>query len=162
MPQPASKYCVLGIKGGVGYSCPKLPNPLICFQTWTRLILHGICNFLLKLLMIWSLMVYILLFLYIYMHTWLPDYHLCSRIILTNQSNISARLISLWCSCIYVYTSLDWNMIIVAFFMSHRIMFQLWIGYLKSISFELANQYSCNISVPTYLSSVCFLHFLAV
>lgn len=101
MPQPASKYCVLGIGGG-GYSCPKLPNPLICFQTWTRLILHGICNFLLKLSMIWSLMVYILLFLYIYMHTWLPDYHLCSRIILTNQSNISARLISLWCSCIYV------------------------------------------------------------
>lgn len=87
MPQPASKYCVLGIRGG-GYSCPKLPNPLICFQTWTRLILHGICNFLLKLSMIWSLMVYILLS-YIFMHTWLPDYHLCSRIILTNQSNIS-------------------------------------------------------------------------
>lgn len=103
MPQPASKYCVLGIGGGGGYSCPKLPNPLICFQTWTRLILHGICNFLLKLLMIWSLMVYILLS-YIFMHTWLPDYHLCSRIILTNQSNISARLISLWCSCIYVHT----------------------------------------------------------
>lgn len=161
MPQPASKYCVLGIGGG-GYSCPKLPNPLICFQTWTRLILHGICNFLLKLSMIWSLMVYILLFLYIYMHTWLPDYHLCSRIILANQSNISARLISLWCSCIYVHTSLDWNMIIVAFFMSHKIMFQLWIGYLKSISFKLANHYSWNISVLTYLSSLWFLHFLAV
>lgn len=112
MPQPASKYCVLGIGGG-GYSCPKLPNPLICFQTWTRLILHGICNFLLKLSMIWSLMVYILLFLYIYMHTWLPDYHLCSRIILTNQSNISARLISLWCSCIYVHTVLNgtWSLL---------------------------------------------------
>lgn len=87
MPQPASKYCVLGIGGGE-YSCPKLPNPLICFQTWTRLILYSICNFLLKLSMIWSLMVYILLS-YIFMHTWLPDYHLCSRIILTNQSNIS-------------------------------------------------------------------------
>lgn len=86
MPQPASKYCVLGMGGG--YSCPKLPNPLICFQTWTRLILYSICNFLLKLSMIWSLMVYILLS-YIFMHTWLPDYHLCSRIILTNQSNIS-------------------------------------------------------------------------
>lgn len=88
MPQPASKYCVLGIGGGGGYSCPKLPNPLICFQTWTRLILHGICNFLLKLSMIWSLMVYILLS-YIFMHTRLPDYHLCSRIISTNQNNIS-------------------------------------------------------------------------
>lgn len=113
---------VYQVKGG--YSCPKLPNPLICFQTWTRLILHGICNFLLKLSMIWSLMVYILLS-YIFLHTLLPDYHLCSRIILTNQSNISARLISLWCSCIYVCTSLHWNMIIVAFFMSHKIMFQL-------------------------------------
>lgn len=158
MPQPASKYCVLGIDG---YSCPKLPNPLICFQTWTRLILHGICNFLLKLSMIWSLMVYILLS-YIFMHTWLPDYHLCSRIILTNQSNISV-LDSFPCGVVvymYIQSSLEHDH--CCLFMSHKIMFQLWIGYLKSISFELANQYSCNISVPTYLSSVGFLHFLAV
>lgn len=161
MPQPASKYCVLG-RGG-GYSCPKLPNPLICFQTWTRLILHGICNFLLKLSMIWSLMVYILLFLYIYMHTWLPDYHLCSRIILINQSNISV-LDSFPCGVVvYMYIPVfigTWSLL--PFFMSHKIMFQLWIGYLKSISFELANHYSWNISVLTYLSSVGFLHFLAV
>lgn len=112
MPQPASKYCVLGIGG---YSCPKLPNPLICFQTWTRLILHGICNFLLKLSMIWSLMVYILLS-YTFMHTWLPDYHLCSRIILTNQSNISV-LDSFPCGVVvYMYIPVfigTWSLLII-------------------------------------------------
>lgn len=53
-------------------------------------------------------------------------------------------------------------MIIVAFFMSHKIKFQLWIGYLKSISFELANHYSWNIvyrHISLQLGFFIFLQF---